>query len=164
MFIMTTAETNMRKQEPGNVAGAERTSTGKVFVPRVDIAETEDKICLCADLPGVDQDGIDITLEKNVLTIKGEVKPEVPEGYSLVYAEYDIGNFERAFTLSDEIDRDGIEATVNNGVLHLTLPKARHVLSRKISVKSSDGAGNGRESAQSGNAAGTHAAAGTTAG
>lgn len=107
----------------------------KVFVPQVDIVESEDRIVLVADLPGVDQDHLDITLEKNVLTLKGTVAPYAPEGYQLAYSEYAVGNFERAFTVSNDIDRQGIEAVVKDGVLTLTLSKAKHAVVQKIAVK-----------------------------
>ena len=57
------------------------------------------------------------------------------EDYSLVWAEYEDGDYQRRFTLSDEIDRDGIEATIKDGVLRLYLPKADIAKTRKISVK-----------------------------
>lgn len=117
---------------------AEKTKTAadtKVFVPQVDIVESEDRILLVADVPGVDQDGLEITLEKNVLTIKGTVTPHTPEGYQLAYSEYGVGNYERAFTVSNDIDRQGIEAVVKDGVLRLTLPKAKHATLQKIAVK-----------------------------
>lgn len=107
----------------------------KVFVPQVDIVESEDRILLVADLPGVDQEGIEVVLEKNVLTLRGAVKSHAPEGYTLSYAEYGVGNFERAFTVSNDIDRQGIEAEVKDGVLKLTLPKAKHAVLQKIAVK-----------------------------
>ncbi len=107
----------------------------KVYVPQVDIVESEDRILLVADLPGVDQDGIEVTLEKNILTLRGTVKPHTPEGFSLGYAEYAVGNFERAFTVSNDIDRQGIEAVIKDGVLKLTLPKAKHAVVQKIAVK-----------------------------
>jgi HSP20 family protein len=107
----------------------------KVFVPQVDIVESEDRILLVADLPGVDQEGIEVTLEKNVLTLRGAVKPQAPEGYSLGYSEYSVGNFERAFTVSNDIDRQAIEAVIKDGVLKLTLPKAKHAVTQKITVK-----------------------------
>jgi len=100
----------------------------------VDIYETNDAMFIVADMPGVDQSAVDITLEKNVLTIKGTVEPETPQNYSLAYAEYEIGDYERSFTLSNEIDQDNIEAKVNNGVLQLRLPKAS-VTKKKITVK-----------------------------
>ena len=102
----------------------------------MDICETKDAIVLLADMPGVDEKSIDITLEKSVLTLLGRVEPETYEGYRAAYVEYDAGDYERAFTLSDEIDRDRIDASVKNGVLRLTLPKAEPVKLRKINVKS----------------------------
>ncbi|HET6489675.1 MAG TPA: Hsp20/alpha crystallin family protein [Syntrophales bacterium] len=130
------AEKEMQKREASSPIETERTTARKVFIPRVDIREVGDAIVLLADMPGVDEKSIDITLEKNILTLAGRVEPEVYEGYRTAYAEYEAGDYERAFTLSDEIDRDRIEASVKNGVLKLTLPKAEPVKLRKISVKS----------------------------
>jgi HSP20 family molecular chaperone IbpA len=124
------------KQPAATPAGTERTRARRVFVPRVDIYETSEAIVLLADMPGVDETGVDITLEKNVLTLVGQTANGARPGYSLAYAEYDAGDYERAFTLSDEIDRDRIDASVKNGVLRLTLPKAEPVKLRKINVKS----------------------------
>ena len=114
--------------------GAERTRERLAFVPRADIYETAEAITVVTDMPGVDENSVQVTLEKNVLTINGYVEPMQPEGYSLAHAEYNIGDFERAFTLSDRIDRDGIEATVKDGVLRLVLPKITEVKSRKIPI------------------------------
>jgi len=130
------AEKEMQKREASSPVETERTKNMKVFIPRVDICETKDAIVLLADMPGVDEKSIDITLEKNVLTLSGRVEPDTYEGYRPAYVEYEAGDFERAFTLSDEIDRDRIEASVKNGVLKLTLPKAEPVKLRKINVKS----------------------------
>jgi len=123
------------KQEVTTLAGTERTRAGKVYVPRVDIYETEHDIVAVADIPGVDENSIEIMVEKNVLTIHGHVEPEAPENVSLAYAEYDVGDYERRFSLSNEIDQDQIEATVKNGILHLRLPKAGPAKARKVSVK-----------------------------
>jgi HSP20 family molecular chaperone IbpA len=130
------AEKEMQKREASSPVETERTQARKVFVPRVDICETKDAIVLLADMPGVDEKSIDITLEKNVLTLMGRLEPETYEGYGAAYVEYDAGDYERAFTLSDEIDRDRIDASVKNGVLRLTLPKAEPVKLKKINVKS----------------------------
>jgi HSP20 family protein len=121
------------KQEV-ETAGAERTRERLAFIPRADIYETAEAITVVTDMPGVDETSVDITLEKNVLTIMGYVEPMQPEGYSLDHAEYNIGDFERAFTLSDQIDRNGIEATVKDGVLSLVLPKITEAQSRKIPI------------------------------
>jgi HSP20 family protein len=129
-------EKEIQKREASSPVETERTTVRKVFIPRVDIHETQDAIVLLADMPGVDERSVDITLEKNVLTLLGKVEPETFEGLQPSYVEYETGDYERAFTLSDEIDRDKIEASVKNGVLELTLPKAETVKLRKISVKS----------------------------
>ncbi len=104
-------------------------------LPRSDIYELDDQIVIVADVPGVDEKSLDVTLEKNVLTINALVDPIVPQGYSLSLAEYEVGDYQRSFRLSDEIDREHIEASVKDGVLRLYLPKAKEALMRKISVK-----------------------------
>ena len=126
---------SVQKTEAQAPQGVERLSPQKVFMPRADIHETKDSLLVLADMPGVDEKSIDITIEKNILTIYGKVEPWKPEGCTLTYAEYEIGDFQRAFTISDEIDRDNIQAAVKNGVLHLTLPKSGKAKARKIEVK-----------------------------
>ncbi len=87
-----------------------------------------------ADIPGADENSIDITLEKNVLSIEAEVNAEKPQDYSLTYAEYGIGGFKRKFNISNEINQEKIVAEVKDGVLKLMLPKSEKV-TQKISVK-----------------------------
>ncbi len=123
------------KQEVAE-SDAERTRARKAFVPRSDIFETEDGITVLADVPGVDSKSVDITLEKDVLTINGYVEPIEHEGYSLAFAEYEDGDFVRRFSLSNKIDQEKIEASVKDGVLRLYLPKIGPAKARKISVKS----------------------------
>jgi len=125
----------VEKQDVEAVEGTERTRSSRAFVPRTDIYETKDSIMVVADMPGVNENSIDITLEKNVLSLHGYVEFSPPKDYNLVYAEYEVGDYERNFTLSDEIDRDNIEATVKDGVLRLHLPKAGPAKTRKIPVK-----------------------------
>lgn len=123
------------KQEVAPVNGSERTRARKAYVPRVDIYETDDDIFAVADMPGVDDKSVEITLEKNILTINGFVEPEQSDKYALAYAEYEMGDYERSFKLSNEIDQEKIEATVKDGVLHLRMPKAGPAKARKINVK-----------------------------
>lgn len=125
----------MEKQEVTPIEGTEHTHDRKAYVPRADIYETDDAIMVIADMPGIDETSVDITLEKNILSIYGQVNFKQPDNYSLAYAEYDVGDYQRRFTLSDEIDRDKIEASVKDGVLHLKLPKAGPAKTRKIAVK-----------------------------
>jgi len=135
MTDKTTALQEMEKQELETTGEAEPTRARKIFVPRVDIYETGDEVVVLADMPGVDDKSVDITLEKNVLTINGYVEMPQPDNFDLTYAEYSIGDYRRSFTLSDEVDRDNIEATVKDGVLRLRLPKAGPARARKIAVK-----------------------------
>jgi HSP20 family molecular chaperone IbpA len=123
------------KQEVVNFEDAERTRDVKAFVPRSDIYETDNEIVAVADMPGVDESSIDITLEKNILTIYGTIEPRMPENYSLAYAEYEVGDYERRFTLSNKIDLNKIEATVKDGVLRVHLPKIGPAQTKKIAVK-----------------------------
>jgi HSP20 family protein len=131
---MTDDNREMIKKEASVPEGVERTKPRRVFKPDVDIVEQKDDTVLTADLPGVDEHSLDITLEKNVITIKGTVEQKIPSGYRLAYGEYEVGDYERAFTLSDEVDKDRIQASVKNGVLRLVLPKSSAAKTRKISV------------------------------
>ena len=115
----------------------ERTPDRPVFVPPADIYETRDNIVVVAEMPGVAPDGVDITLERRVLTIRGRNAGNEPTGYQRVYSEYADGDYERVFTLSENIDRDRIEATLKDGVLHLVLPKSETAKPRKIELKAS---------------------------
>ena len=116
-------------------AQAERTRSTAVYTPDVDILEKDDSIVVFADMPGASEAGMDITLERDVLSIYARVEPEVPEKHQLLHAEYGVGDYQRSFTLSNEIDRDKIEARVKNGVLKLVLPKAKATQIRKIPVQ-----------------------------
>lgn len=127
-------DTNLHQQKDEVHDGVERTRARKVFVPLVDIYETANAIVLVADMPGVDETGVDISMEKNLLTIKGTVSGKAPEGCSLTYSEFGEGDYERVFTISNEVDRDGVEATVKNGVLRLTLPKSKQARAKKVAV------------------------------
>ncbi len=114
-------------------SGAERTRERRAFVPRVDIYETNDAIAVVADMPGVDADSLEISLEQNVLTINGYINDVQPEDYALAYAEYRTGDYVRSFTLSNQIDQSKIEAKVKDGVLRLHLPKVTPT-TKKIAV------------------------------
>jgi HSP20 family molecular chaperone IbpA len=125
----------VQEQEMVPAEEAETTRDRLTFVPRADIYETEEDVVVIVDMPGVSEDRIDITLEKSILTIHGTTIMETPEDYSLVFAEYRPGDYERSFRINDQIDRDGIEAIYKDGVLRLVLPKAEEVKTRKISIK-----------------------------
>jgi HSP20 family protein len=106
-----------------------------VFLPPADIYETKDSIVVLAEMPGVPPEGVDLTLERRVLTIRGRSAAGDHTGYQRVYNEYTDGDYERVFTLSENIDRDRIEARLKDGVLHLVLPKAETAKARRIELK-----------------------------
>jgi HSP20 family protein len=121
-------------QKTQNTAVTEKIRNVKTFVPRVDIYETKDAIFLIADMPGVDEKTVDVELEKNVLIISGRVENGKIKDYNMVFSEYELGDYEREFTLPDEINQAKIKATVKQGVLRLELPKAEKVKPKKIEI------------------------------
>jgi HSP20 family molecular chaperone IbpA len=125
----------VQQQEDIPVHETERTRSRRCFVPRADIYETENEIVVLADVPGADERTVNIMLEKNILTINAFIDPVQSNGYDLIYAEYEEGDYQRVFHLSNEIDRDRIEATVSDGVLRLQLPKAESAVTKKITVQ-----------------------------
>jgi HSP20 family molecular chaperone IbpA len=120
-----------QKQESnGSTPAVENTHERRVTVPRADIYEAKDGVHLVADMPGVDEPSIDVTLHRNVLTITGRVTPWTPEGHRRAYAEFEDSDYNRSFRLSDEADPSGIRATVKNGVLRVFVPKSMPAVKR----------------------------------
>lgn len=107
----------------------------KTFTPAVDIFQKDDTTVILADMPGVAPDDIDVTLERQVLTLTGRVKQHSPEGYRRLSSEYREGAYSRVFTLSDAVDQKKIKADVKHGVLRLELPRAAEAKPKKITVK-----------------------------
>ncbi len=117
-------------------ATGESTRNVPVFIPAVDIYEKEGSLTLVADMPGVSPENIDIDLNSDQLTIRGTVHPQEENGKVLL-REYTVGDYYRQFTLSNEIDREKIQASMKDGVLKLVLPKAEAAKPRKITVQAS---------------------------
>lgn len=106
-----------------------------VWSPRVDISETEDSHVISMDLPGLTKDDVEITLENNVLKVSGEreMSREEKEGdYSRIERSY--GRFFRSFNLGQGVDPAEIEATHENGVLTIRLPKTEREKTKKIEI------------------------------
>jgi HSP20 family protein len=125
----------VQKQEMEKVERIERARAAQIFNPDVDIMERKNDIVVIADMPGIDESSVDITLENNVLSIYGKVDWDVPEKLKLIHGEYGVGDYQRVFTLSGDVNREKIEATVNNGVLKIILPKAEAAKTKKIAVR-----------------------------
>ncbi len=106
-----------------------------IWILPLDVSETEDAFLVKASIPGVNPDDIDISLTDNVLTIKAEIKAEKEiEEAQYHLRERRFGVFSRSITLPTAVDADNVEATYENGVLNLTIPKAEEVKPRKIEV------------------------------
>ncbi len=118
--------------------GAELPAFGReeLFVPKVDVKETEEAIEITAEVPGLKPEDIELTLTGDILTIKGEKKDEREEekgDYHLVERSY--GKFQRSFRIPVEVDRAKLSATHKDGVLKVTLPKAEKAGTARIEVK-----------------------------
>ncbi len=116
-------------------SGTTKESPRRVYRPRVDIFERQGEYVIEAELPGVAPDAVDLTIEKDSLTLRGKAPNEEREGYKLVHSEYAPREFSRTFVLSDEIDIDGVHARMKNGVLTVTLPKAAEKYARQVTVE-----------------------------
>jgi len=125
---------NVDKKEIQTQDESERVRDTRVFTPRSDIYEENEKIYIIVDMPGTDENSLDITVEKNVLSIEGLVEPGVEGNFTPIYTEYGTGDYQRSFLLSDEIDRNNINARVKDGVLTIELQKSKEAKAKKILV------------------------------
>src|SRR5687767_5619488 len=112
---MNTEMTQTAQSAPAAERPAESTRGVTVYRPLVDIRDTGQGIVLTLEMPGVGSDGVEIDLERRVLTIRGRARVTSPEGYRRVYTEYGEGDYERVFTLSEQIDEGAIRAEMSNG-------------------------------------------------
>ena len=111
------------------------THEGRYFEPRVDIYETADALVLTADVPGAVAEEVTTDLKDNLLTLVARVGP-VEGKWKPLYEEYDVGHYMRSFKLGQQIDQSKISASLKDGMLTLTLPKAEKHKPRRIAVKS----------------------------
>jgi len=110
----------------------------ETYTPPIDIHEGPDGLTLEADLPGATERNLQIQLEDNVLDLYAKIDSSAPEGARLIHEEYRLGDYHRSFILSDEVDRERINAELKNGVLRLFLPKADRARTRRIEIKERD--------------------------
>src|SRR3990172_1838745 len=129
---MTTVAVEKRTS---GVTGPERTKTGGVYSPAVDIVEMPEELLLLADVPGAKPQDMDIQFEQGELTISARVEPRQPEDTLFLVREYGVGDYYRVFRIGEAIDSEGIHAEVSDGVLKLHLPKSEAAKPRKIAVK-----------------------------
>ena len=104
--------------------------------PRADIVEGDREFHIAMDMPGVKADNLEIDLENQTLTVKASREDKVPEGFALRRRERPrSSSFERSFTLGNAVDADNISASLDSGVLMITLPKTEKSLPRRIEVR-----------------------------
>lgn len=132
---MTTDEVNVGKSAGEKERPTRASDDLPIRMPAVDIYEDGDSIMLDANLPGVEANGLEVTIDDGSLTIQGAAKSERPAGLRLVRWEYEPGLFRRSFELSDRIDVNAIKARFKNGTLHVELPKREELKPRRIQVK-----------------------------
>ena len=112
----------------------ESTIPTRAFLPITDIFETEQALSVILEMPGVDKDNVDISVENDTLTIQGRIDYSKYEGLQPVYTEYNIGHYVRTFQISSKIEQGKISAELKDGVMTLVLPKAEKAKPRKIKV------------------------------
>lgn len=122
-------------ETPAARGGALEKQPERFIAPRIDMLQREDGLVLLVDMPGTVDKGIDLHVEKNVLTLTGRPEAETLEGFEPVYREYRARPYRRVFTLSEEVDTEKIEASLKNGVLRLFFPISETVKPRKIAVR-----------------------------
>jgi HSP20 family protein len=116
------------------VSKDEKTVPARYYMPPTDIFETEDALTVVMELPGVEKQAIEVNVERDVLRVDARIDFAKYEGLEPLYTEYNIGHFARSFTLSNKIDQQQISAELNDGVLTLTLKKAKESLPRQITI------------------------------
>lgn len=122
-------------QEKKEVVGkGEKTVPARYYMPNTDIRETEDALLVVMEVPGVDRRNIDIKVEEDTLRIEARIDYSKYEGMEPLYTEYNVGHFARQFALSHMIDQQRIGASLNDGVLTLTLKKVQQAQPRRIEI------------------------------
>ena len=112
----------------------ESTIPSRAFLPITDIFESDRALTVILEMPGVDKENVDVSVENDILTIEGRIDYSKYEGLQPVYTEYNIGHYVRTFQISSKIEQGEISAELKDGVMTLVLPKAEKAKPRKIKV------------------------------
>jgi HSP20 family protein len=131
---MATAQELAVRDKQELVSKDEKTVPGRYYAPFADIYETDEALCVVMEMPGVEKKDLEVALENGVLRIDGRIDFSKYDGMEPVYTEYNVGHYTRSFTLSSKIDQEKIGAQLEDGVLTLTLPKAKEAQPRRISI------------------------------
>jgi HSP20 family protein len=131
---MANAQALQVQEKKEVVSKEEKTAPARYYLPLADIYETDDALTVVMDLPGIERKDITVDLENNVLKIEGRIDFAKYAGLEPLYTEYNVGHFARSFALSNAIDQQRIEATVEDGVLTLALKKSKEAMPRRIAI------------------------------
>jgi len=124
----------LTKDSPTAAAQPRPVARRATFTPRVDILETPEGLELMLDMPGVRPGDVEVRFERGELVVHGRCEPPERPGACLA-AEYETGDFYRAFIISQDVDADKIEAELKGGVLTVRLPKSAAARPRRINVQ-----------------------------
>ena len=113
----------------------ETTIPARMFLPTADIYETQDALSVVLEMPGVEKNNVDVSVENGVLKVEGRLDFSKYQGLQPLYTEYNVGHYSRSFRLSSKIDHNRIGAELRDGVLALTLPKVEEAKPITIQVK-----------------------------
>ena len=113
----------------------ETTVPVRIFLPTADIYETQDALTVTLEMPGVEKDKVEVSVEDGVLKVEGRLDFSKYQGLQPLYTEYNVGNYSRSFRLSGKIDQSSISAELKDGVLSLVLPKVQEAKPRTIQLK-----------------------------
>ncbi|MFP4212755.1 MAG: Hsp20/alpha crystallin family protein [Desulfohalobiaceae bacterium] len=103
--------------------------------PAADIIQKDDSYYILMDMPGVNKDKLDISVDENVLTVQGKTEYPQPEQERLIESEFGNAQYMRKFTLSDNVDKENIQANLKNGLLRLHLPKSPETKPKRIEIQ-----------------------------
>ncbi|MBN1294000.1 MAG: Hsp20/alpha crystallin family protein [Candidatus Latescibacteria bacterium] len=131
---MTADLEKREKQEVSSTAAEQMSHSGPAYSPDVDIYASDDEVVFAVDLPGVAKGDVSIQVdETNTLIIKAKNSHKEPSNN--VLKQYQIGDYYRAFQISDDYDKDKVSATLENGLLEITVPKKEAAKPKKIEIK-----------------------------
>ena len=113
--------------------------TVRTVSPRADIFETDTAFVILADMPGVDPDGVELVADKDTLVVRGRVNraSKNVQDRQVEHREFEFADYQRTFTLTEDLDSDGITGTLRDGVLRVEVPKSPRVQPKKIPVRAS---------------------------
>ena len=126
---------NLLTFEPRRFGRGLESMKSNAWSPRVDIRETEDALIFDAEMPGIKEEDVEVTVENNVLTVKGErkfEKDEKDENFHRIERCY--GSFQRAFSLPNNVDVNDVKANYSNGMLEISFPKKAEAKPKKVKI------------------------------